>query len=73
MAKIKLVSLDEAIKVVNEAFQNDPAESGRSVLSKGTLYNAFNKKRLTRHGTFHFAQVDVEELLREFGPKRKGA
>lgn len=65
------VLLDEAIKIVNEAFDNDPEKSGRSFLSKGTLYNAFNKKRLTRYGSYHNAQVDVAELLREFGPKKR--
>ena len=75
MAK-QLVDLDNAIKLVNEAHQNDPQKSGKSFLTKGTLYNAFSSKRLTRHGPYHHAQVDVAELLREFGPnkyKRKGA
>lgn len=69
-AKKKLLSLVEAIDFLNEVHQVDPTKAGRNVISIGTLYNAINKKRLTRHGPFHFAQVDADELLREFGPKR---
>ncbi len=70
MAKKKLVSLKEAIDVLNDAFQNNPEKSGRDAISKGTLYNAISSKRLTAHGSSHFRQVEVEELLREFGPKK---
>jgi hypothetical protein len=70
MAKKKLVTLVEAVQIVNEAFQNDPEKSGRSAISKQTIYNALHSGRLTKYGSRHFRQVDVEELLNNFGPKK---
>ena len=69
MKKKRLATVREAIKILNDTFQNDPEKSGRSVIATQTIYNAFNQKRLTRYGSSHFAQVDVEELLEQFGPK----
>ena len=68
--KQKLVTLDVAVKILNEEHQNDPAETGRTVISKKTLYNAICSKKLKRYGPFHMAQVDVEELLKIYGPKQ---
>jgi hypothetical protein len=70
MKKQKLVSLVEAIVLLNEAYQNNPEKSGRDVVSKKTIYNALSSGRLKRYGSFHFRQVDVDELLKEFGPDR---
>ena len=66
----KILPLNEAIQRLNELCNWDPATTGKDFVAKGTIYNAFKSKRLTRYGTFHKAMVDVEELLREFGPKR---
>lgn len=68
--KKKLVSLKEAVELLNKSFGNDPGVSGKNVISLGCLYNALYKKRLTKHGARHFRQVDVDELLAVFGPKK---
>lgn len=68
--KTKLVSLVEAVKLINEAYQNNPEVSGRDVISIKTIYNALSSGRLTRYGSFHFRQVDADELLKEFGPDK---
>lgn len=69
-AKKELITLKDALDVLNEAHGIDPEEFGRSVYSKQTLYNAFHTKRLTRYGPHHIAKVDKEELLRVLGPKK---
>lgn len=66
--KKKLVSLKEAIQILNNEFGNDPEKSGRNVVAIGTLYNAISNRRLKAYGSRHFRQVDVQELLHEFGP-----
>jgi hypothetical protein len=72
--KKSIVPIEDAIKKLNEAWNWDPVAKGKDYIVTGTVYNCFNKKRLTRHGSFHNAMVDLEELLREFGPpKSKGA
>lgn len=70
MKKPKVVSLKEAIEVVNEAFQNDPAKSGRNVINIGSLYQALHHGKLKRYGSKSFRQVEVEELLSVFGPDK---
>ena len=66
----KLVTLLQAIDLINEEFGNDPGASGRNVIAIGTLYNAISSKRLKAYGTRHFRQVDAEEVLLEFGPNQ---
>ncbi len=68
--KKKFVSINEAVEILNEKFGNDPKRSGRNVVAKGTIYNAISSKRLKAYGAKHFRQVDVEELLLEFGPQQ---
>ena len=70
MAKVKIVSLVEAVDLLNKAYDNDPAKSGRDVISKKTLYNAISARKLKRHGRYSFAQVEVDQLLQVFGPKK---
>lgn len=66
----KKVTLKEAVQILNEAFHNDPEKSGRDVITIGGLYNALYKKKLSKYGSRHFRQVDVDELLAVFGPKK---
>ena len=69
-AKKKLVTLVEAVEIIDKAFDNDPEKSKREhVITKRTIYNALSSKKLTPYGTRHYRQVDVEELLNLFGPK----
>lgn len=68
--KKKLVTLKEAVEILNDAFQNDPNKTGRSVISIGGLYNALYKGKLTKYGSRHFRQVDVDELLAVYGPQK---
>lgn len=70
MKKVKVVSLKEAIQILNDAYQNDPEKSGRNAIAMQTIYNALSNGRLTRHGSRHFRQVDVNELLNVFGPRK---
>lgn len=69
MAK-KLISLKEAIIVLNDAHDINPENAGRDAYSTRSIYNAIHKKRIKRYGPRHFVQVDKEELLRLFGPKK---
>ena len=69
MAK-NLVTLKEAIQILNEVHQIDPKKLGRNAFATQTIYNAIAKKKLKRYGPYHILQVDVEELLRVFGPKK---
>jgi uncharacterized protein YfbU (UPF0304 family) len=69
MKQGKKVFLKEAIKLLNQAFGNDPEKSGRDIIAIKTLYNAISSKRLKAYGPRHMRQVDVEELMLEFGPK----
>lgn len=54
--KRELISLEEALKLIEEKFQ-------RPVYTKGTLYNKISKKELTRHGPKHKVLLDKEEVL----------
>lgn len=65
----KLVSLKEAIRVLNEAHCHDPEIEGKDIYAIGTLYNAISQKKLKGYGPRHARKVDVDELLLEFGPK----
>lgn len=69
MAK-RLVSINEAVIVLNNAWGNDPNVSGRNIAAKKTIYNAISLKRLKRHGNKKFAMVSIDELLAIWGPKR---
>lgn len=71
-AKKELITLKQAIGILNEAHGIDPEIEGRSVYSLQTLYNAISTKKLNRYGPTHMAKVDKEELLKVFGPKRAG-
>ncbi len=71
--KKKLVSLKEAVVLVNEAFGNNPEKSGRDVVSIKTIYNALCAKKIKRYGSTHFRQVDVSEILNLFGPKQSAS
>lgn len=70
MAAKKLVTLKDAIDVVNQAHGIDPEKVGRAAISMQTIYNAISAKKLKRYGPRRIAQVDVDELLRVFGPKK---
>ncbi len=70
--KSKLITLKQAVELLNQAYGIDPAIDGRPAYAIGTLYNAIAQKKLKRYGPTHLAQVDSEELLRVYGPK-KGA
>lgn len=71
MAK-KLVTLKEAIELLNDAHGIDPVKLGRNVFSERTLYNAVHNKRIKRYGPRHIVQFDSDEILRVFGPKKAG-
>ena len=60
---MKLITLDEAVKLINEKHQNNPQISGRDVYSKRTLYNKIFQKQLKRYGPKHMAQLDEAEVL----------
>lgn len=66
----KLVTLDQAVDLLNKAHQIDPEVCGRDAYSKQTLYNAIYKKKLARFGPKHILQIDVDELLLKYGPKK---
>ena len=70
MAKQKLVSLDEAVQIINEAWGNDPKKSGRDFISKKTIYNAIYDEKIKREGRAKFAMVFVDEILSLWGPKK---
>ena len=65
----KLVSLKEAVQLLNEVYSNDPQKSGRDIISLKTLYNKIHLGKLKRHGPRHFCQVDADEILDMFGPR----
>lgn len=54
---LKLVSIDEAIEIVAERYQNKirPARQ--------TIYNKISAKVLTNHGTRHCALLDESEVI----------
>lgn len=70
MAAKKLVTLKEAIELVNQAHNIDPEKDGKTALSAQTIYNAINTKKMKRYGPRHILQVNVDELLKVFGPKK---
>lgn len=70
MAKKELVTLKEAVELLNQAHQNDKTKTGKDVFGEGSIYNAVSKKRLRRHGPRHMLQLEKEQLLDVFGPKK---
>lgn len=66
----KLVSLKEAVILLNDAYGNDKEKSGRDVVSIKTMYNKINLGQIVRYGPKHFCMVDVNEILSLFGPKK---
>ena len=70
MKKKKFATIEEAVRILDEAFENNPEESGRPRIAKKTIYNAMSAGRLDKHGTRGFRQVSVDQLLNVFGPKK---
>jgi hypothetical protein len=66
----KKVGLKDAIQLINSAFNNDPRVTGRDVISIGTLYNAIHSGKIKAYGPRHFRQVDIDEVLSIYNPKR---
>jgi hypothetical protein len=66
----KLITLKQAVNLLNEAHGVDPYTDGRNAFNIGSLYNAISKKKLKRFGPRHLAQVDQDDVLRIFGPQR---
>lgn len=70
MANKDWITLDEAIKLLNEAHNFDAKRFGRDVYSKKTLYNAISDKRIQRSGPRHAALVSARDIMTQFGPKK---
>lgn len=70
MAKKKKLTINEALEFLNEAHGVDPAALGRNAYSKQAIYNAVHTKKLNRFGPRHILQLDADELLKVFGPKK---
>lgn len=68
--KQNLVSLKEAVKMLNEAHCNNPEVTKRNVLSVRALYNLLSAKKIGKYGPRHMRQVDMDELLAKYGPKK---
>lgn len=62
-----LLTLDEAIKILNKVYHWDESARGKPIYSKQTIYNAIYKGKLTRHGPKHRLLIDKSELLERFG------
>ena len=67
---VTLITLKEAIRVLNDAHFIDPIKEGRDAFSEKSIYNAVHGKKLKRYGPRHILQLDKAELLRLFGPKK---
>lgn len=67
-----LVTLKEAVEVLNKAHDIDPEKEGRNAYSIKTIYNAIHARKLRRYGLPHIAKVDSDELLKLLGPKQTG-
>lgn len=63
---MKLLTVNGAIRFLNEKMQINPQVEGRDAIAKQTLYNAVNRGELTRHGSKHILQLDAEEIERRF-------
>lgn len=68
--KSTIVSLREALFELNRAWKNDPTKTGRSIIAQKTIYNAISAKKIRRHGPKHFVQVELEQILDLYGPKK---
>lgn len=69
MKKQKLIALDDAVILLNEAW-GLPANSRRNVASKKTIYNAISLKRIKRYGPKKLVMVSVDEILSVWGPEK---
>jgi hypothetical protein len=69
-AKKELLTLKQAVEFLNEVHQNDKTKTGKDVYGEGTLYNAVSSKKLRRHGPRHMLQLEKDQLLDVFGPKK---
>lgn len=73
MAARKLVTLKEAIQIINESFGYDPAKNdNKDLISIKTIYNALAAKKIKKYGKHSYRQVDVAEILMLFGPQKAG-
>jgi len=63
---MKLLTVNGAIRFLNEKMQIDPKLEGRDAISKQTIYNAVSKGELKRYGPKHILQIDEQELERRF-------
>jgi hypothetical protein len=63
--KLKLVSLDTAIKIIRQYFIDkgvSPDDLDKFVPAKGTIYNKISRKTLTNHGK-RIVLLDETEIL----------
>lgn len=63
MGERKLITIDEAIELLNERHQFDAKKHGRDIYSKKTIYNKIHKGELKRYGPRHLAQLDEAEVI----------
>lgn len=59
----KLITLDEAIDLINKHYGYDPEKHGKGVYTKKTIYNMVHKGKLGRHGPRHMLQLDEDEVI----------
>lgn len=69
---MKLLTLKEAIELLNRVYQIDPAKHGRDVFAKGTIYNMISRGELKRYGPRHILQLDESEVLAKLGQRGVG-
>ena len=63
---MRLLTVNGAIRFLNEKMQIDPKVEGRSAISKQTIYNAVSRGELKRYGSKHILQIEESELIRRF-------
>jgi len=66
----KWITLEQAVKALNKAYDFDPKKHGRDAYSIKTIYNAISAKKLQRSGPRSAALVLENEVLRLFGPQK---